>query len=151
MLIDYSERAYDLLRRPLTKVEKADLYDVFRRVGEGLAIPELPTAPIAEAEALGVFYREQIAPFLRDGSAANSPLVSATRAAALFQSVKARIPPAAHEIVDALERFCQQRRQWDQQARLHFWLHNWLWVHFPLSVALLVLMVVHVFVALKFW
>jgi len=42
MLIDYSERAYRLLHRPLTGPEKVDLYHVFRRVGEGLAIPELP-------------------------------------------------------------------------------------------------------------
>lgn len=42
MLIDYSERAFELLHRPLTDLEKADLYDVFRRVGEGLAIPDLP-------------------------------------------------------------------------------------------------------------
>src|SRR5206468_4290783 len=42
MLIDYSERAFELLHRPLTGGERADLYDVFRRVGEGLAIPDLP-------------------------------------------------------------------------------------------------------------
>jgi hypothetical protein len=42
MLIAYSERAFELLHRPLTGAERADLYDVFRRVGEGLAIPELP-------------------------------------------------------------------------------------------------------------
>jgi uncharacterized protein (DUF2236 family) len=42
MLIDYSERAHSLLHRPLTKAERRELYDVFRRVGEGLRIPELP-------------------------------------------------------------------------------------------------------------
>lgn len=42
MLIDYSGRAFELLHRPLTVLEKADLYEVFRRVGEGLAIPGLP-------------------------------------------------------------------------------------------------------------
>jgi hypothetical protein len=42
MLIDYSERAFELLHRPLTAPEQADLYAVFRWVGEGLAIPELP-------------------------------------------------------------------------------------------------------------
>lgn len=42
MLIDYSERAFGLLHRPLTVPERAELYDVFRRVGEGLAVPELP-------------------------------------------------------------------------------------------------------------
>lgn len=42
MLIDYSERAYTLLNRPLTDLERDDLYDVFRRVGTGLGIPDLP-------------------------------------------------------------------------------------------------------------
>jgi len=42
MLIDYSERAYALLYRPLSKVEKTDLFEVFLRIGEGLYIPELP-------------------------------------------------------------------------------------------------------------
>lgn len=44
MLIDYSERAHRLLHRPLTGTEKDELFDVFRRVGEGLGIPELPTS-----------------------------------------------------------------------------------------------------------
>ena len=44
MLIDYSERAHDLLLRPLADAERAELYDVFRRVGTGLGIPELPAS-----------------------------------------------------------------------------------------------------------
>jgi mpaB/rubber oxygenase-like protein len=43
MLIDYSERAYELLERPLTADEQDELYDVFYRVGIGLGIPDLPT------------------------------------------------------------------------------------------------------------
>lgn len=42
MLIDYSERAYRLLHRPLTEAEQGELYEVFLRVGQGLRIPELP-------------------------------------------------------------------------------------------------------------
>ena len=42
MLIDYSERAHELLARPLEDEERAELYDVFRRVGTGLRIPDLP-------------------------------------------------------------------------------------------------------------
>lgn len=42
MLVDYSERAYRLLHRPLSPAEQAELYDVFRRVGEGMVIPDLP-------------------------------------------------------------------------------------------------------------
>jgi uncharacterized protein (DUF2236 family) len=42
MLIDYSERAHGLLARPLAADEQEELYDVFRRVGTGLGIPDLP-------------------------------------------------------------------------------------------------------------
>jgi len=42
MLIDYSERAHELLARPLSADEQRELYDVFYRVGTGLQIPGLP-------------------------------------------------------------------------------------------------------------
>jgi hypothetical protein len=42
LLVDYSERAFGLLHRPLDAAEREDLYAVFRRVGDGLDIPELP-------------------------------------------------------------------------------------------------------------
>jgi len=44
MLIDYSERAHELLARPLSDDERHELYDVFHRVGNGLRIPELPAS-----------------------------------------------------------------------------------------------------------
>jgi uncharacterized protein (DUF2236 family) len=44
MLIDYSERAHELLARPLTEPERDELYDVFCRVGVGLRIPDLPAS-----------------------------------------------------------------------------------------------------------
>ena len=42
MLIDYSERAHQLLERTLSVDEQAELYDVFYRVAAGLQIPDLP-------------------------------------------------------------------------------------------------------------
>jgi uncharacterized protein (DUF2236 family) len=42
MLIDYSERAHALLYRPLSASEQNELYRVFLRIGEALAIPQLP-------------------------------------------------------------------------------------------------------------
>ena len=53
--------------------------------------------------------------------------------------------------VDALSNLCDQRRQFDHQARLHYWLHNWLWIHLPLSLALIVLMFVHIVRTLQYW
>ena len=42
MLVDYTERVHELLRRRLTAGEREELYAVFRRVGEGLNIQALP-------------------------------------------------------------------------------------------------------------
>jgi hypothetical protein len=42
MLVDYSERAYRMLYRPLSASQQHDLYTVFRRIGDELRIPELP-------------------------------------------------------------------------------------------------------------
>jgi uncharacterized protein (DUF2236 family) len=42
MLIDYSERAHRLLYGVLSRGEREELYAVFKRVGEGLNIKELP-------------------------------------------------------------------------------------------------------------
>lgn len=42
MLVDYSERAYRMLYGALSRAEREELYAVFRRVGEGLNVRELP-------------------------------------------------------------------------------------------------------------
>ncbi|HWW76474.1 MAG TPA: oxygenase MpaB family protein [Pyrinomonadaceae bacterium] len=42
MLVDYSERAHRMLYGPLKAGERAELYAVFRRVGDGLNVKELP-------------------------------------------------------------------------------------------------------------
>jgi hypothetical protein len=44
MLIDYSEGAHYLINRPLRPAEQEELYSTFRRVGEGLRIPDLPAS-----------------------------------------------------------------------------------------------------------
>ena len=42
MLIDYSQRSFELLYRSLSNSEKAELYSAFRRLGEMMDIAELP-------------------------------------------------------------------------------------------------------------
>jgi hypothetical protein len=107
---------------------------------------------VPESGPLLAFYRDLIEPYLRakSGTGMGLPLSSARRAAALFQALKDRLPPRAHPVVDRLADLCDQRRQFDLQARLHHWLFTWLGVHVALSVALLILMAVHVFLALKY-
>jgi hypothetical protein len=110
-----------------------------------------PTAPVAGAELLRGYFRETIQPYLEKGSASGSGLRYRPRSVAIFREIRARVNPAAHVAVEALEGLCEQRRQMDQQARIHFWLHNWLCIHLPLSVALIVLMFIHVWVAVRYW
>jgi hypothetical protein len=107
--------------------------------------------PILGCEPLRDFFMTQVAPFLEQGNRSLSILRWPGGASEAFADLAGRLPKAAHETVATLEDFCSQKRQWEQQARLHFWLHNWLWLHFPLSLALLVLMFVHAWAAVKFW
>jgi hypothetical protein len=110
-----------------------------------------PDIAARETEALRSFFQTTIDPYLRSHRGKNSPLRSPSQASRLFENLKARIPPEAHQAVDSLEELCEQRRNLATQSRAHFWLHCWLWVHLPLSAALLWLMCLHVFYAVKFW
>jgi len=60
------------------------------------------------------------------------------------------MPPATHEVLADLENICEEERQLTRQRRLYLWLHGWLLVHVPLSVALIVLGGVHAVVALRY-
>jgi hypothetical protein len=151
----------DLAARDQTTAQVADMtavghltVGVVRSAGrvQGKVLESrVPSVRIEEAEPLRCFFQDTIKPFLANGSRSGSPLRHTIRAMALFRDLKAQLDPAAYETLDTLESLCEQRRQWDRQARMHFWLHSWLAVHLPLSVALVVLMAVHAWVALKYW
>lgn len=97
------------------------------------------------------FHNNYIMKYLLQGEASGSDLADPNKARAMFSSLRLKLEPKAHVVIDTLEELCNQRRQLSLQAKIHFWLHNWLWVHLPLSVALIVLMFFHVFIALKYW
>jgi hypothetical protein len=105
---------------------------------------------VPDSEALRAFYQDQVEPYLRAHSGRRKPLGSRSQAAVLFQGLKTRLRPQAHHVVDRLADICDQRRQFDLQARLHLWLHSWLVGHVALSVALTFLMIVHIIIALKY-
>lgn len=110
-------------------------------------VPALDLDP-PEAETLQAFFDRTLVPYLREGQSLRSPLSGKQRADEVFRELRGRLSSKAEPVVDALERASHQRRQYDQQSTLHFWLHSWLWLHFPLSVALIVLMLAHAFYAL---
>ncbi len=96
------------------------------------------------------FYEQDVRPFLQPRVPAHNPLVDPVQVEARFG--KLRRLPGMDEVaseVDRLARFCEERRLLLEQERIHFWLHAWLLVHVPLSVALLVLGLVHIVTALS--
>jgi hypothetical protein len=100
---------------------------------------------------LRVFTLKLLLPYLRAGRRSRSPLASRAEAEQRFTRLRELTSPAVRPVLDRLEALCDLRRQSDLLVRLQFWLHNWLWLHLPLSVALTGLMVLHAVRALKYW
>jgi hypothetical protein len=67
----------------------------------------------------------------------------------LFNRLRMNISQKYHPEITGLEKLADYRRSLDRQATLNWWLHSWLYVHLSLSVAMFVLMIVHIFVAFK--
>ena len=102
---------------------------------------------IEGSEPLKAFYIHEVQPFLNVDVPPASKLVMQRSAVAVFQHTKTLIPDKLHETLRDLESVCEERRQLALQARLHFWLHCWEFLHVPLSYMLLALSVVHAIVA----
>lgn len=96
-----------------------------------------------ERARLRAFYREQVRPFLVGHGA--DP-----RAVEPWGRLRGELPRELHGPLEDLESICEERRQLGRQTRLHRWLHGWLLVHVPLSLALLLLAAVHAVMALRY-
>jgi len=103
------------------------------------------------AAELVAFRDDILLPYLQDGDRSNSPLATPTDAEQRFARLREAVPPEARQTLDRLQELAELRRRWDTQARINFWLHNWLLLHLPLSVGMTSLMVLHAVRALKFW
>ena len=103
------------------------------------------------ASELVAFRDEVLLPYLHAGDRSRSPLASPSDAVLRFARLREAVPEGARDTLDRLQELADLRRRWDAQARLNFWLHNWLLLHLPLSVAMSSLMVLHAVRALKYW
>ncbi len=118
------------------------------------ATPEKRVAPTAEEKhLLRSVYLEQVRPFLTESrtrrSVRKSALASDVQSLRLFHDTEALLPAALHPILNELKEACEIRRQIEQQRRILRWMHWWLMVHVPVSVALLVFLAAHVVMALR--
>jgi len=106
-------------------------------------LPEAIPSPAIQAALV-----RDIRPFLETGE--RGMLGSRQRNQWYFDDLRLRVAPELRGLVDQLDELCERRRQLNVQRRMHFWLHNWLWLHLPLSIGLMVLLVGHVITALRF-
>jgi len=94
--------------------------------------------------------RESIEPYLATGHHALGSLGTRQRNCWFFDDLRLRVAPQLRDLVAQLEELCERRRQLNVQRQLHFWLHNWVWLHLPLSVLLLLLLTAHILFALQY-
>jgi len=104
------------------------------------------------AQALRAHYLQEMRPFLSERPLAFSRKLFGTpeRVAAYFAYIRTLMPEPTHPVLNDLEQICDERRQLLVQARLHRWLHGWLFVHVPLSFAFLLLTFVHAVWSLRY-
>jgi hypothetical protein len=112
---------------------------------------QVSQAGLGSRKQLQEFYESQVLPFLSKPYRRSSLLARRLQAETAFSRLKAL--PGLTDVkkyVEEMELLCAERRQLAEQERLHHWLHGWLLVHIPLSVALLVLGVAHVVTSLYY-
>jgi hypothetical protein len=124
-----------------------------RRIGTMVALarqprPELPAN--ADVPELREAVARDVVPFLRTGHSPSGKLSSPQRIGWFFDDLARRVPPESRRAVEEIAALCLRRRQFNVQARIHFWLHSWLVIHLPLSVALVWLLAAHVVGAIAF-
>lgn len=111
----------------------------WKRAGRASAAAE----PDPRAGPLKRVYLDQIRPHLRAASGVGLDATDVRR-------LLADVPEEWRGRVERLASLVDESNQLALQVRMHRWLHGWLFVHVPLSIALLVLATVHVVFALRY-
>jgi len=95
-------------------------------------------------------YLRRVRPYLANPESPQAELADANRTAEVFDSLRRLLAAPVHPVLDNLENICEEEHQLSRQIRVYRWLHAWLLVHVPLSIALLVLGGVHAVMALRY-
>jgi hypothetical protein len=114
------------------------------------AAPEIILLSEEESAPLRRFYLNEMRPFLERPKHRGQRLGDAAKASSAFAGLRTLLPAAAHVTLTDLEDICDEARQLTRQERLHHWLHWWLLLHIPLSLALILLGAVHAVMALRY-
>jgi hypothetical protein len=126
--------------------EKLDVVVAQRKKSAQIALDEASTS------VMRTHYLQEIRPFLKAQPDEISRQLFRTResVAAYFRFLRTILPVAGHQVLSDLEQICDERRQLAVQWKLHVWLHAWLYVHVPLSMAFLALTFIHAVISLRY-
>jgi hypothetical protein len=102
------------------------------------------------AAPLRIFFEQELKPFLENPGARGHALADQGQSRNAFIQLRTLVPPALHTTIEDLESICEEERQLTLQSKLHMWLHGWLLLHIPLSLALILLGAVHAVMALRY-
>jgi hypothetical protein len=162
MLVEEADRGVEALCGPLG-LSKDRKEDVQRAGGFSAARSASATGGVAVATAgerivlteeestrLRQFYLSEMRPFLEAPKERRRRLADADKAASAFSGLRTLLPAPAQPALQDLEDVCDEARQLVRQERLHHWLHGWLLMHIPLSLALILLGAVHAVMALRY-
>jgi len=114
------------------------------------AAPEIILLSEEESAPLRRLYLNEMRPFLERPKQRGQRLTDTAKASSAFAGLRTLLPAAAHVTLADLEDICDEARQLTRQERLHHWLHGWLLLHIPLSLALILLGAVHAVMALRY-
>jgi hypothetical protein len=114
------------------------------------AAPEVVLLNEEQCAPLTRFYLQEMCAFLEEPMRRGQRLGDAEKAKNAFAALQTLLPATAQETLKELAEICDEARQLVRQERLHHWLHGWLLVHIPLSLALILLGAVHAVVALRY-
>ena len=103
-----------------------------------------------DRERFREIYLRKVRPYLADPETPGAELADPLRSGETFQALRRLLAPPVHATLDDLENICVEEQQLSRQIRIYRWLHAWLLVHVPLSIALLVLGAVHAVMALRY-
>src|SRR6266446_6371740 len=106
----------------------------------------------ADSEAVLIeFLDGQVLPYLKARRGERFRLGNSRFSDDTFRFVKLRVGEVYRTRVEEIQAWCDERRMLDLQAKLHHWLHGWLFVHVPISFLLLMLTAWHAFVTLFYY
>ena len=118
------------------------------------ATPQAPSVLVEiehdDRERFREVYMHKVRPYLADPEIPNAELADPQRSGETFDALRRLLAPPVHGVLDDLQNICEEEQQLSRQIRIYRWLHAWLLVHVPLSIALLVLGAVHAVVALRY-